>query len=115
MINLYNFIILDVKSMSTVFLNQQKFLDINTANSPVSYLVAPTVYNIDGQQITSNFSVQLYFNKLANADQPLCGFWDTNISDWSTVGCRLQENTLNGLFQCTCIHTTFFALIGVSI
>ena len=58
---------------------------------------------------------QLYFNKLANADQPLCGFWDTNISDWSTVGCRLQENTLNGLFQCTCIHTTFFALIGVSI
>ncbi|XP_041936209.1 adhesion G-protein coupled receptor G7-like [Alosa sapidissima] len=39
-----------------------------------------------------------------------CVFWDYSLNDWSTVGCS-KANLSTGSLQCTCNHTTNFAVL----
>ncbi|CAH2219593.1 G- coupled receptor 128 [Pelobates cultripes] len=39
-----------------------------------------------------------------------CVFWDYKLSDWNTKGCSNVEND-KGLLQCSCNHTTNFAVL----
>jgi len=68
--------------------------------------------DIKNEQVKSNLSLKLFFNKTDETKKSLCGYWDTKLTSWSTQGCFVKRINHNGAYECICNHTTFFALIA---
>ncbi|XP_034436688.1 adhesion G protein-coupled receptor F4-like [Hippoglossus hippoglossus] len=56
-------------------------------------------------EITMDFPI-----KQLNHTQPHCVFWDTNKTDWSETGCKVQPSDANHT-RCNCTHLTSFAVL----
>ncbi|CAC5395629.1 unnamed protein product [Mytilus coruscus] len=82
---------------------------------PNSRVIASSIF-IDGIPVLSlgDYEVQTLFYPTADAEYPLCGYWNYDIYDtsggWATDGCQLNK-TENGRYVCVCDHLTNFAVI----
>jgi hypothetical protein len=98
--------------MKNSFVSSLKIDPEFTTNSYLSSLKFTDSLN---QTIHSkNILFDIFFNKFSiNKSEAICGFWDVAKLKWSTDGCILKDIKLNGIYDCQCNHTTFFALLGV--
>ncbi|CAF1579192.1 unnamed protein product, partial [Adineta ricciae] len=111
--------IVNVKSMS-IFIIDNPSLYKNVDNSTndtlvISSLIVASVKNFPNR--SSSVKIALYFTPALDSPQPsngtfLCSFYDTSMSRWNSSGC--SSPTYNSDFkryECSCNHTTSFALI----
>jgi len=68
--------------------------------------------DLQNKVVKSNLTVKLFFNQTDGTKKSQCGFWDTRLTAWSTHGCFVKRISQNGIHECICNHTTFFALIA---
>ncbi|XP_076158632.1 adhesion G-protein coupled receptor G7-like [Alosa pseudoharengus] len=71
-------------------------------------VISGTLGNVKAEHVTLRF-IPMNVSKKSLHDFA-CVFWDYSLNDWSTVGCS-KANLLTGSLQCTCNHTTNFAVL----
>ncbi|KAF1376295.1 hypothetical protein PFLUV_G00210020 [Perca fluviatilis] len=77
-------------------------------SEPTSLLISATIENNND----SSLGIRLQFPQkpLNPKTKPVCVFWDTKNSEWSTVGCTAKTSDGNGTV-CECNHLTAFSVL----
>ncbi|XP_060947071.1 adhesion G-protein coupled receptor F3-like [Limanda limanda] len=76
-----------------------------TSTVPHNLLLIVTKNGSSSTEITMNFPIK----KLNDTQRQHCVFWDTNKTDWSDTGCRVERDSNHTL--CKCNHLTSFAVL----
>ncbi len=107
----------DVTSLNMLIMNKPSTF-INVDNSSNKTLASPIIMvTIRRNNSSSPVNISLYF-RIIPAYRPnvsatyLCSFYDANTSEWNESGCTVPHyNEEFDLYECSCNHTTTFALI----
>ena len=116
--NRISFILVSNISKSIFLLMKNSFisnLNLDSTFTTNSYLSSLTFTDSSNHTIHSkNLLFDILFSKFTSVNtETTCGFWDITNLKWSTDGCILKDIKPNGIYDCQCNHTTFFALLGV--
>ncbi|XP_077861447.1 uncharacterized protein LOC100373893 [Saccoglossus kowalevskii] len=107
---------LGVLVVKTLYVTSSKraFVDDLTSEKFNSLMYSVSFTRDDGEK--SEFGedvITFYFQNVENpTESQRCAFWDPDISEWSVVGCYLDDDASNSSHTvCHCNHLTNFAIL----